>query len=297
MSLSINSKKTVKYTLKNNTIFKNKEGINSINKTSKIKINVAIIVPFRDLLTENNIINRTEQLNQFINYMKIYFNEYKKKPKIFIIEQSNDEYKLNRGKLLNIGFKIAVKQGFNYFIFHDVDLLPNNDLISYYIHPSNKPIHIAHVWKRYSSNPHYFGGVVSFPKKIFEKINGFPNNFWGWGGEDDELYLRIHSAKIKIGKYPLKGTFKDLENMNLIQKLDYLKENKLKCMNKQEVLAEHKTTWKINGLKNIKYKILQQNSCNKEMNNTICEHIIVQVLLNNHWTDNRANLDNVLLGK
>ena len=79
MSLSINSKKTVKYTLKNNTIFKNKEGINSINKTSKIKINVAIIVPFRDLLTENNIINRTEQLNQFINYMKIYFNEYKKK--------------------------------------------------------------------------------------------------------------------------------------------------------------------------------------------------------------------------
>ena len=27
--------------------------------------------------------------------------------------------------------------------------------------------------------------------KDFNKINGFSNKFWGWGGEDDDMYNRI----------------------------------------------------------------------------------------------------------
>lgn len=41
----------------------------------------------------------------------------------------------------------------------------------------------------------YFGGVVSFSRDDFEAINGFPNTFWGWGGEDDEMYSRIKEVK------------------------------------------------------------------------------------------------------
>lgn len=41
----------------------------------------------------------------------------------------------------------------------------------------------------------YFGGVVSFNREDFEKINGFPNTFWGWGGEDDEMYSRIMEVR------------------------------------------------------------------------------------------------------
>lgn len=36
----------------------------------------------------------------------------------------------------------------------------------------------------------YFGGVSAMSKHQFLKINGFPNNYWGWGGEDDDIFKR-----------------------------------------------------------------------------------------------------------
>ena len=35
-----------------------------------------------------------------------------------------------------------------------------------------------------------FGGAGSLTKEHFKLINGFSNKFWGWGGEDDDLYNR-----------------------------------------------------------------------------------------------------------
>ena len=37
-----------------------------------------------------------------------------------------------------------------------------------------------------------FGGAGAFKKEDFEMINGFSNHFWGWGGEDDDLYRRYN---------------------------------------------------------------------------------------------------------
>jgi len=36
----------------------------------------------------------------------------------------------------------------------------------------------------------FFGGVSGLTVEQFLKINGFPNAFWGWGGEDDDLWNR-----------------------------------------------------------------------------------------------------------
>jgi hypothetical protein len=79
---------------------------------------------------------------------------------IYVVEQSPDERKFNRGKLLNIGFDLARKRvgasrRHDVYIFHDVDLLPQDDLGPWYARFPVKPIHIARVWNRYSNNPKY----------------------------------------------------------------------------------------------------------------------------------------------
>ncbi len=218
---------------------------------------IAIIVPFRDSEITKP---RTAQLVKFVTYMKTYLSGYNYK--IFIIEQSEDGLKFNRGQLLNIGFFLAEKEGYENFIFHDVDLLPSEELKKYYINvPTTSPVHIASVWDRYGSNQKYFGGIVAFGKELFEKINGYPNNFWGWGGEDDELYNRTKkfSKIIKASE----GSITDLENLDLKDKLKYLKENDLKFMKKYEALDEHEATWQTNGLNEIpgNINIIKKDSC------------------------------------
>lgn len=36
----------------------------------------------------------------------------------------------------------------------------------------------------------YFGGVAALTPLHYLKMNGFPNNYWGWGGEDDDISVR-----------------------------------------------------------------------------------------------------------
>ena len=45
-----------------------------------------------------------------------------------------------------------------------------------------------------------FGGVEGFWVEHYRRINGFPNRFWGWGGEDDDLYVRFVKRKKIIFK-------------------------------------------------------------------------------------------------
>lgn len=256
---------------------------------------------------------------------------------IYIIEQSNDGRKFNRGKLLNIGFDIARKNkcrqknttngriGSNdgsdevvidhdVFIFHDVDLLPTNEeaMAPYYTQFPTVPIHIARVWDRYSNNPKYFGGIVSFSSSDMKRINGYPNTFWGWGGEDDEMQKRCERLNIKW-KYPSlsakdkaaaaapggKPIITDLEEMNIDQKLSFLRSNKeWKCNVKWEALDEHENTWRRNGLADLDYKIIGMTALDDRIRSngarSRATKVTVDVKLNGtHWTNEKCNIDEV----
>mgnify|MGYP003153103524 FL=1 len=66
---------------------------------------LAIIVPYR---------NREEHLARFVPHMEEFLSDKDIEYKIFVIEQDNDK-PFNRGWLLNVGFEISQKQGYDYF--------------------------------------------------------------------------------------------------------------------------------------------------------------------------------------
>jgi hypothetical protein len=77
-------------------------------------------------------------------------------------------------------------------IFHDVDLIPQYDGVPY--NRCRLPTLLGselehHNWGIPYRN--YFGGVMSMHVSHWRKVNGFSNDFWGWVGEDDDLYERV----------------------------------------------------------------------------------------------------------
>ena len=104
------------------------------------------MVPFRDQLP---LQDRQQQLSCFLAHMKSFLAGVPHA--IVIVEQSQDGRKFNRGKLLNVGFKIAteVLPTMEAFITHDVDLLPSRDMLSVYMRPPPElhAVHLASVWQ------------------------------------------------------------------------------------------------------------------------------------------------------
>ena len=83
---------------------------------------VAIIVPFRD---------REEHLRTFLFHMHSFLPRQQVDYGIFIVEQDGNGA-FNRAMLLNVGAAEALKSyDFQCFIFHDVDLLPEDDRNQY----------------------------------------------------------------------------------------------------------------------------------------------------------------------
>ena len=215
------------------------------------KLSFAIIVPYRDNLDGSKV--RHKQLLKFIKFMPNYFKKLGKKYtfKIIIVEQGNKK-KFNRGVLLNVGFLLA-EHNVDYFIFHDVDLFPDDDMRKYYGCYPFKPIHLAHIWTKYGVGGKYFGGVNSFNKEDFRKINGYPNDYWGWGGEDDELYNRVVDCNLTVIN-PKNGKYKEMKHEKPTK--EEVNPNKMK-------LRLQHNKWKENGLNNVKYKVIKNNKGEK----------------------------------
>ena len=150
---------------------------------------LAIIVPYRD---------RRKQLDIFIPHMDSFLKDKGIDYQIIVAEQRDDR-PFNRGKLCNIVFN-TVKDDFDYFCFHDVNLLPLTD-DSDYSYPK-KPTHLASIVDdEFIPYEEFIGGVFLINKEHFEQINGFCDEYWGWGYEDNDLLERMRAKNIPLDSF------------------------------------------------------------------------------------------------
>ena len=189
----------------------------------------------------------------FCEYIKNNINNYE----IIIIEQSGGqtynggEELFNLGRTINIGYDI-LKNKINQddaFIFHPVDILPIDT--DYNIVCTTKFCCTTH-----SASGEYYKGL-GFIVKDFIAVNGFNNDMWGWGGEDDEMKKRLNLHNIlvdtNINQYKLlcddgngtvaTGHYMPTHSLNL---------NKLNDINTPDDCFK-------SGLNTLEYKIIKQD--------------------------------------
>ncbi|XP_056012653.1 beta-1,4-galactosyltransferase 1-like isoform X1 [Ostrea edulis] len=156
---------------------------------------VAVLIPYR---------NRQEHLNILLYVLHPMLQHQLLDYGIFVIEQSNGTL-FNRGLLFNIGYVEALKvDNYSCFVFHDVDLVPENDKILYGCIDS--PIHLSAAIDIFNYRLLYdelFGGVSAMLRTHFEAVNGFSNLYPGWGGEDDDIYHRMVRKTLRLKRFPM----------------------------------------------------------------------------------------------
>ena len=90
------------------------------------------------------------------------------------------------------------------------------------------------------------GLVNIIMSQSLKKLNGFSNQFWGWGGEDDDMSKRIHYHKMRIGRYK-----PEIARYTMIK-------HKQEKVNKERarVLRTSHTRYKTDGLNSLQYKVV-----------------------------------------
>lgn len=154
---------------------------------------VAIIIPYR---------NRLSQLPVLFHYLLPILKQQLLHFRIFLVEQHGDKL-FNKGRVMNAGFLEAMKifPDFRCAVFHDVDLLPEDDRISYSC--PDMPRHLSvgvNEFKYKLPYPFLVGGVLNMLAEHFVTVNGYSNQFWGWGGEDDDMAFRIIHSGLEIDR-------------------------------------------------------------------------------------------------
>lgn len=250
-------------------IYKNKNLKNllnvSLSKSVHDKPNIAVISCFRD---KGNGVREKERkiFVQLMNQLlKPYFNFH-----IYIIEQSNDGEDFNIGKLKNIGFKIASTSGvkFDNYVFSDIDTIPDYNLLPYFCKSGDYPMVLAFRGTRYEVldikiHKPFLGALLGFSGNAFKDINGYPNNFWAWGGEDDAILNRLLNCNKKYLDVPKVGHIIDFEEVNMkpVKIVNKIGKESMEPL-KFEKLFTDLSEWKNNGLSNLNYKELSRLEIN-----------------------------------
>uniref|UniRef100_A0A915Q2Y6 Beta-1,4-N-acetylgalactosaminyltransferase n=1 Tax=Setaria digitata TaxID=48799 RepID=A0A915Q2Y6_9BILA len=200
---------------------------------------VAIIVPYRDREVHLRIL--LHNLHSLLTKQQLDY-------AIFVIEQHENET-FNRAKLMNVGYVEAMKlYDWQCFVFHDVDLLAEDDRNIYSC--PDQPRHMSVAVNKFKYKLPYgsiFGGVCAIRAEQFLTMNGFSNSYWGWGGEDDDLSTRVTSVGYKIMRYPT-----EIARYQMIKHKSEMKNPINRC--RYDLLAKTKMRQQTDGISSLKYE-------------------------------------------
>ena len=144
---------------------------------------LGVCVPYR---------NREAHLKQFVPQVGAYLLSKGIEYCMYFGHQCDDKL-FNRGAMKNVAAKHAFEDGCDYIVWHDIDMIPEEG--TDYSFPEKTPIHIATNISQMNYElkyQEYFGGAVIFNKEQVEKTNGYSNDYWDWGMEDDDLFWRCY---------------------------------------------------------------------------------------------------------
>lgn len=154
-----------------------------INKIKYTEYENVIIIPYR---------NRKRHLDYFIKNTVPLINKIVHNSKVVIVEQ-NDDKPFNRGYLINVAFN-EYRYKTKYFIFCDVDINPQTNVLKTLF---NKEFDENSILGILTSVCDTLSPIVKIHSNTIHKINGFPNNLWGWGAEDKDIQNRSEFFGIK----------------------------------------------------------------------------------------------------
>lgn len=215
---------------------------------------VAILIPHR---------SREKHLRYLLHYLHPFLQRQQLHYAIYVIHQAGN-LTFNRAKLLNVGYLEALKDySWGCFIFHDVDLVPENDNNLYMCEQQPKHLVVGRNATGYKLRyKGYFGGVTAMTKEQFFKVNGFSNVYWGWGGEDDDLRIRVELQKMKIVRPPPEVArytmvFHKRDSGNEVNK------------DRMRLLGQTPRVWRQDGLNSCSYKMLTVEKSKLYINITV----------------------------
>lgn len=171
-----------------------------------------IIIPYRD---------REEHLSGFIDRSLALLEPELSPLLVLVVEQDDpvDSPRLfNRGALINAGAREYLYE--TQFIFtHDVDFYPSRLMIKS-LYSTDIPDNF--IWGIYTSQWDTLAPIIKLTPRTFSMINGFPNNFWGWGEEDKALQNRAETLEVEIRKNEIMvDTTTTLNNDKFTLRKDY----------------------------------------------------------------------------
>ena len=161
---------------------------------------LTVVIPYRD---------REQHLQQLLPVLRLKLQEQGLSHRILVVEQDSNAL-FNRGRLLNAGIHYSAEHT-DYYCLHDVDAVP---IVANYACPS-QPLRLVNklVGRHDKSrhNDYYFSGAVCIRKDQVHAANGFSNEYWGWGKEDDDFFFRLLLAEL-LSYYDVEGVYQDLPN-------------------------------------------------------------------------------------